>query len=545
MLMSGTLPRLLLAGTCLCVYGTPVHLQSYTSDCDGKCGSSATLLSTHTDKEPTQHVTGLVLNVEGGAGPHARPERRASVTQTENGDSLDGRSGPSEAGGEARSQRSRVKKDGSSSEMGDGSRQSASGLSADPHGGKVTVSDPTGGTEQVDSAVRSARSTPDRFSSSFTTPSQLGITSRQVRDQSEEDWSKVPGDSLEDSETSLPSSTEPPNSGLWIQKLTSRSPIPPSVFASPQTYTHLSIWGHNGATMSSLPDPLLPELGPNLMPREDGPESLWTEAARPGDVDTVVPPSEDEATEGTMSSEALPLIFEPFEDVTAEGGAAEAVAAVTAVPGSAQPPAAMATGGMHQVDLDQLVTVETDSDGPSHALPLLMPDWTSSWQASGGELLEPIGSLGPSVSERRGVAEDQTERGDRRQMKMKEDENSEESIEDDSEEDLTETPKTFSTRLPYSLIPPPPLWVQRNQGLMRSWLELIREKAGYVSGMLAPVGIGITGALLIVCALYSIRMIHSFKHQRRKVRQQEQPREPGTSRQDQAMLLADSSEDEF
>lgn len=103
-----------------------------------------------------------------------------------------------------------------------------------------------------------------------------------------------------------------------------------------------------------------------------------------------------------------------------------------------------------------------------------------------------------------------------------------------------------------------------------------------MSGMLAPVGIGITGALLIVGALYSIRMIHrkrrnSFKHQRRKVRQPEvntllvlityhffhvslrinlvlsikvisppqQPREPGTSRQDQAMLLADSSEDEF
>lgn len=97
--------------------------------------------------------------------------------------------------------------------------------------------------------------------------------------------------------------------------------------------------------------------------------------------------------------------------------------------------------------------------------------------------------------------------------------------------------------------------------------------------MLAPVGIGITGALLIVGALYSIRMIHrkrrnSFKHQRRKVRQPEvntlliyhlfhlllrinlllsvtfvfppqQPRDPGTTRQDQAMLLADSSEDEF
>ncbi|KAK5853168.1 hypothetical protein PBY51_006982 [Eleginops maclovinus] len=603
MLMSGTLPRLLLAGTCLCVYGTPVHLQNFTSNCDGQCGSSATtIVSTHaTDKEPTVHVTGLILNVEGGAGPHGRPEGIASVTQTENGDSHDRRSGLSEAEGEARSQRSRVKKDGSSPEMGDTHRQpeAASVLSVDPQGGKEPVSEPTTGTKQVDSTVSSARSTPDGFYSSFTTPPQLSITSRQDRDQSEEDWSKVPGDSLEDSETSLPSSKEPPKSGLWIKTLTSRSPIPPSVFASPQTSTHLSIWGQDGATISSIPDPLLPEIGPNLMPREDGLESLWTEAARPGDVDTVVPPSEDEATEGTMSSEALPLIFEPFEDVTAEGAAAaEAMAAVTAVPGSAQPPAAMATGGMHQVDLDQLVTVETDSDGPSHALPLLMPDWTSPWQASGGELLEPIGSLGPSLSERRGGAEDHSERGDVRTANLKDnlptngpsfssiqhdmttvsmathhpvhksrsgleemeseeetdeeddDENSEESMEDDSEEDLTETPKTFSTRPPYSLIPPPPLWVQRNQGLMRSWLELIREKAGYVSGMLAPVGIGITGALLIVGALYSIRMIHrkrrnSFKHQRRKVRQPEQPREPGTSRQDQAMLLADSSEDEF
>lgn len=50
------------------------------------------------------------------------------------------------------------------------------------------------------------------------------------------------------------------------------------------------------------------------------------------------------------------------------------------------------------------------------------------------------------------------------------DENSEESVEDESEEDLTETPKTSSTQPPYSLIPPPPVWVQRNQGLsMRPW----------------------------------------------------------------------------
>lgn len=124
-------------------------------------------------------------------------------------------------------------------------------------------------------------------------------------------------------------------------------------------------------------------------------------------------------------------------------------------------------------------------------------------------------------------------------------------------------------------------WIRRVYDSAQVWpLRIHPRQAGYVSGMLAPVGIGITGALLIVGALYSIRMIHrkrrnSFKHQRRKVRQPEvnttsyyfsftfdggsalhwalsvpfffpqQPREPGTSRQDQAMLLADSSEDEF
>ncbi|XP_035534817.1 armadillo-like helical domain-containing protein 4 isoform X2 [Morone saxatilis] len=584
MQMFGTLHRLLLAGLlCLCVDGTPVPLQNFTpgqdSDCDRQCASSVTtvgsMLTTDVKSEPsdTEHVTGLILNVgaRGGAGPHGRPEGTAPVTQTANGDSFDGRSGPSEAGGEAWSQRSEVKKVGSTSEMGDAQRQSeaVSVLPVDPE-----------------------------------VPPQLSITAS--KDQSGEDRTKLPGygDSLQDKdpETSSPSSKEPPTPGERMQKLTSHSPIPPSVFVSPRTSTPLSIWGHSGATISSLPDPLLPEIGPNLMPREDGPESLWTEAARPGAADTVVPLSQDEATEGTMSSEALPLIFEPFEDVTPEGAPAEAEAAVTLVPGSAQPPAAMATGGMplSEVDLDQLVTVETDSDGPSHAPPLLMPDWTSPWQTSGAELPEPISSSGPSVSQRRAGTEpdDHPERGAVRTQNLQEDlpttgpsfssfqhamttvtmethqamhksrsgleemeseeepdeeeddENSEESVEDDSEEDLTETPKTSSTPPPYSLIPPPPVWVQRNQGLMRSWVELIREKAGYVSGMLAPVGIGITGALLIVGALYSIRMIHrkrrnSFKHQRRKVRQPEQPREPGTSRQDQAMLLADSSEDEF
>lgn len=130
----------------------------------------------------------------------------------------------------------------------------------------------------------------------------------------------------------------------------------------------------------------------------------------------MVPLSQDEATEGTMSSEALPLIFEPFEDVTSDGAPAEAVAAVTLVPGSAQAPAAMVTAGipLSEVDPDQLVTVETDSDGPSRVPPLLMPDWTSPWQTSGAELQEPISSLGPSVLPRQTGTEleDQSERGE-------------------------------------------------------------------------------------------------------------------------------------
>ncbi|XP_034999686.1 armadillo-like helical domain-containing protein 4 [Hippoglossus stenolepis] len=620
MLMSGMLRRLLLAGICLCVCGTPVHLPSFTptqdSHCDGECKSVRTVRSTPVlgvgvkakplDRE---YVTGLVLNVGagGGADPNGRPEGIAPVTQTENGDSLDGRSGPRKAGGEAWSQKSKVKKDVSSSEMEDGERQAASVLPGESESTEDNMSvidektsPSTSGKQQLLEDMSSSRLSPGGFLASSTAPPQLESSYSQQNSQGGVDRTGLPdGDDSrqeKDPETSSPSFTEPPYPSTRVQKLTSHSPIPPSVLVS----TALTDWGHDGATTSSLPDPLLPEIGPNLMPREDGPESLWTEAARPGGADTEVPLTQDEATEGTMSSEALPLIFEPFEDVTPEGAAAAAV--VTPVPGSAQPPTAMATRGMplSEVDLDQLVTMEADMDGPSHAPPLLMPDWTSAWQTSGAELQEPIGSSVPSVSQQRAASEpeDGSERVSVRTPNLEgylpttgpslssfphamttvtmaahqpvhksrsgleemeseeetdedeEDENSEESVEEESDEDLTDKPKTFSTQPPYSLIPPPPVWVQRNQGLMRSWVELIREKAGYVSGMLAPVGIGITGALLIVGALYSIRMIHrkrrnSFKHQRRKVRQPEQPREPGTSRQDQAMLLADSSEDEF
>ncbi|XP_042369580.1 uncharacterized protein LOC121963358, partial [Plectropomus leopardus] len=252
MLMSGTLHRLLLAATCLCVYGNPVQLRNFTptQDCDGQCASSGTTVgSTHaTDVKPepsdTEHDgTDLMLNVGagGGAGPHGRPEGIAAVTQTGNGDSLDGRSGPSEAAGEAWSQRSGGKKVDGISEMGDAQRQTETDSSVDPEASP-----------------------------------QLSITGREDKDQSGTDPPAY-GDSVQDKDPET-SSTEPPDSGAPIQKLTSH--MPPLFFVSPRTSTHLSVWGHDAAT--SLPDPLLPEIGPNLMPREDGPESLWTEAARPG-----------------------------------------------------------------------------------------------------------------------------------------------------------------------------------------------------------------------------------------------------------------------
>lgn len=302
MLMSGTLHRLLfLTGTCVCVYGNPVHLPNFTPSqgrsCDGQCASSVTTHPTESKLSDTKHLSGPMLNVgaEGGAGSYGRrtgPEGIALVTQTENGDSLDGRSGLSVAGGEAWSQSSEVKKAGSASEMGNAHIQSKedSVLSANPESTKQPVLTPTGESKQSDMALSTPRFTPDGFPASSAVPPQMEASSwskeliqeKQKNDQDEEDR-KLPedGDTLQgkDTETSWPSSTESPNPSMRIQRLTSHSPIPPSVFASP--LTSLSMWGHDGATTSTLPDPLLPEIGPNLVPREDGLEGVWTEAARP------------------------------------------------------------------------------------------------------------------------------------------------------------------------------------------------------------------------------------------------------------------------
>lgn len=99
-----------------------------------------------------------------------------------------------------------------------------------------------------------------------------------------------------------------------------------------------------------------------------------------------------------MSSEALPLIFEPFEDV-AEEQAAGAAAAVSQAP--VRSPGAMETRLLPTSDADPalLIATNADTDGPSREPPVLLSDWTSPWQASGAELLEPVSTSGSTASQ--------------------------------------------------------------------------------------------------------------------------------------------------
>ncbi|XP_067895320.1 armadillo-like helical domain-containing protein 4 isoform X2 [Heterodontus francisci] len=89
-------------------------------------------------------------------------------------------------------------------------------------------------------------------------------------------------------------------------------------------------------------------------------------------------------------------------------------------------------------------------------------------------------------------------------------------------------------------------WNQHDQGtknLVRSWLEKIKDKAGYMSGMLVPVAVGVAGALFILGALYSFKVMNRKRKSVFK-RRETKPKD-FTSMQDRVMLLADSSEDEF
>lgn len=261
---------ILLAGICVCVHGTPVRhpnlIHTQGSDCDGQCASSLMTVglahSTDVKSEPshTEHVIGLELNVGvgGTTGPHGRPEGTDPVTQSENGDSLDGISGPSEAGVEAWSYRAELKKVKSTSEPGRAERhlELASVRSAEWEIKESTSEKQLKG--DMSTAFQSAKP-------------QLSISARESLHLSGE------GDSHQgkDPDTSSPSS-ETLNPSARFEGRTSHSPSLPFVS------TPLTMWGSDGTAASPLSDPLLLEIGPNLMPKEDGPESLWTEAARPG-----------------------------------------------------------------------------------------------------------------------------------------------------------------------------------------------------------------------------------------------------------------------
>uniref|UniRef100_A0A3P9H633 Armadillo-like helical domain-containing protein 4 n=1 Tax=Oryzias latipes TaxID=8090 RepID=A0A3P9H633_ORYLA len=327
----------------------------------------------------------------------------------------------------------------------------------------------------------------------------------------------------ENQETSSPSSTD--SAHFWTQKQTSFSASQAAMSDAPQAVTHLP--GCDGAA-----DPLSDEVGPDLMCRQEGRRAGTAAPAAASKKVDFLP--QDGSTEARSSPVALPI--KPFK--------VQRLAAAQRIHGMGfrQPPDAMATTGLllSKVTLDRLVTGQTDSDKSSQGRSSLLPDQIPPRQTS-VEDPEPVSSSSPYLLHVKVKLEHQHETEE-----QDEDENSEESEEEDSEEDLTER----FTESAYGHIPPPPLWVQGNQGLMRSWLDLIKEKAGHVSGMLIPVGIGITGALMISGVLYSISMVYrrrrdNFKELRRIVRQPEHLHEDGSSVQDQAMLLVNSSEDEF
>ncbi|KAJ8410140.1 hypothetical protein AAFF_G00201210 [Aldrovandia affinis] len=295
--------------------------------------------------------------------------------------------------------------------------------------------------------------------------------------------------------------------------------------------------------------------------------------------------------EGTLSPEHLPLLFEPLDDVDV---VPEAMA--TGPPGGSLPASSRMRS---EAEFDDMATVDLDRSLSEESIPEL-PDSTSLlWQISGSEIPDsvsphvfpsltvspsgpplqhrspdseehgtadtalefhpifieapPPSATGPTllttVAKATGLSLTKPKSGleeleyEEEHDEDEEDEETDDSEEDESHEEETEAPMSAPTPPTYSHVPRPPLWVQRNHGLVRSWVEKIRDEAGYVSGMLAPVGIGIAGALLILGILYSIRAVH--RKRRNNIKQQRRKQREMTSRQDQAMLLADSSEDEL
>ena len=83
----------------------------------------------------------------------------------------------------------------------------------------------------------------------------------------------------EDPAPGLPSSQEPPEGPAEGQGPQVPGPTPsvaPSLGAPP--FPVMVEWGPDGATAPIVPDLLLAEVGADVMPKTEGPESLWSEA---------------------------------------------------------------------------------------------------------------------------------------------------------------------------------------------------------------------------------------------------------------------------
>lgn len=233
---------LLLAGICLCVYGSPIHLPGvqHSRGCSRECVGYPKTKNLRSDPSGASGLPWKV-GAGGGAAPHEPPAGAAPVTQRENGD---GRSGSSVAGGGVWNNRSGMKKVGTASETGDSQRQSSSVSTLSP--------DPLATPQQAEE-LTARFPLPGTLAPSSILP-QVNITKRESRDQED----------ANDNEHQRDRTHHRPSS------------IPPLDFITPQTST--PIWDHRGPTVSSQPD-----LGPNVLPKEDGPGSVWTEATRAGE----------------------------------------------------------------------------------------------------------------------------------------------------------------------------------------------------------------------------------------------------------------------
>lgn len=259
MLLIQTLRPLLLAGICLCACGTPVHLpgvqHNQDIDCSGECAGSLKTKNLRSEHSDVKSVTGLLWKAGAGVGaaPHEPPMGESLMTQTENWDGHDGISGSTAAGGGVRNNRSEITTVGIGSEARDSPRQSSSVSPLFP--------DQLVTPNQAD--VPPAGFALDGILAPSSILPQMNVTERASRDpggtkgkEHEADWTDY-----------HPSS------------------IPPLDFVTPQNSA--PDWDQYGPPVPSLPDPLLADIGPNLMPREDGPESVWTEATRASEGKTV------------------------------------------------------------------------------------------------------------------------------------------------------------------------------------------------------------------------------------------------------------------